>query len=48
MKTNISLPQDDICQCCDDNCPENIYNCEKLQQFINSKKAQYVWCWILK
>lgn len=48
MKTTISLPENDICKCCEDICPENIYDCEKLQQLINNKKSQYVWCWTLK
>ncbi len=48
MKTNINLPQDDLCGCCDDECPNDLYNCEKLQYLINTKKVRYVWYWTLK
>jgi len=48
MKTNISLPEDDLCKLCEEKCPKNVYDCETLTQMINRKKALYVWCWVPK
>jgi hypothetical protein len=46
MKAKISLPQDDLCKFCDNVCPENVYDCDILQQAMNSKQAGYKWCWL--
>lgn len=48
MKTNISLPKDDMCKFCDQTCPENIYECLTLTEAINRKQALYLWCWTKK
>jgi len=48
MRTNISLPKDDHCSICDEQCPENIYDCPKLNEAIATKKAYYGWCWFAK
>ena len=57
MRTNISLPKDDLCEFCFDGCksaidnpkcPENIYDCEVLQSAMNEKKAVYKWIWVKK
>jgi len=46
MKANISVPKDDSCIFCDQECPEDVYDCMILQQAMNSKKAVYKWCWV--
>ena len=32
MRTQIKLPENDICIFCDGNCPDNIYDCEILNK----------------
>lgn len=48
MKTNINLPKDDKCVCCNNKCPDNIYECDILNKLIVQKKSQYIWQWTLK
>lgn len=48
LKTNISLPEDDICKLCNEKCPANIYDCPTHQKMVNEKKAVYLWCWVPK
>lgn len=48
MKTNINLSPNDQCKICNEECPKSIYDCEKLNDAINKKEAQYIWCWVPK
>lgn len=48
MKTKISLPEGDTCELCENECPNNIYDCEKLTIAINTKIDYYGWRWMPK
>ena len=46
MKANISVPKDDLCKVCDQECPDNVYDCAILQDAMVKKQASYKWCWL--
>lgn len=46
MRTKPILSDEDICNICDNKCPENIYDCPNLNEAIKTKNASYIWCWV--
>lgn len=48
MKTEILLPAIDICKCCYEKCPDDIYDCIILNHLIQRRAAEYVWCWTIE